>query len=172
MLIVGNNHHLYLFFSTKDGYINTGKNVFSVRFFQMASLLYPICLEEYCSYFNVAFDTLTLPCIFCRGTVWATELEVFQRRRLSLVWRGNNCYAACLRCINRTAAYERFKYFQWSVKAEYIEYFSQTPLDSLIVRCLFCMALLTNEEKVDIIASGSTFQLVRGHWKGVCRECF
>lgn len=138
----------------------------------MANLLLPVCLEEYCNYFDVTPDMLTLPCIFCRRDLCDSDLDSFSRKRLSLVWKKGVCYAACVRCVARTAAYERAKYFQCTVEAVYIEYFTQTPLQELNVRCLFCMGLLTNEEKIDIIASGSKFQLVRGHWKGVCRECF
>nr|AYA94034.1 MAG: E6 protein [Human papillomavirus] len=137
----------------------------------MENLLFPICLEEYCSYFGVLLEDLELPCIFCRLLISPEQLSVFQARNLSLVWREGNCYAACLQCISDVARYERDKYFQCTVNGIYIEYFTQKPLQELVVRCLYCMALLTNEEKVDTIGCGCNFYLVRTHWKGVCRSC-
>lgn len=137
----------------------------------MENLLYPICVEEYCSYFDVQFDELALPCIFCRIPVCSDELTTFQCRKLSLVWRKGDCYAACLACIADVAKYERDRYFQCTINGLYIEYFAQKPLQDLIVRCLYCMALITNEEKIDTIGSGCNFYLVRGNWKGVCRSC-
>lgn len=137
----------------------------------MEPLLYPLSVDEYCNYFNIAKDSLTLPCIFCKAFIDAFQLSTFQDRQLSLVWRGNSCFAACLRCIRSVAKLERYKFFQCSVKGEYIEHFTQTPLQNLIVRCLHCMCLLSSEEKVEIIACGEQFYLVRGSWKGVCRKC-
>lgn len=138
----------------------------------MENLLFPICLDEYCNYFGVDFTDLNLPCIFCRASISSAELSIFQLRQLSLVWRDGCCYAACLTCIESVAKYERDKYFQCTVNGMYIEYFSRKPLQELIVRCLYCMSLLTSEEKIDTIGCGCNFFLVRGHWKGVCRSCF
>lgn len=101
----------------------------------------------------------------------AFQLSIFQDRQLSLIWRGNRCFAACLRCIRSVAAIERNKYFQCTVQGEYIEHFTQKPLQNLIVRCLFCMWLLSGEEKIELIACGERFYLVRGAWKGICRKC-
>lgn len=138
----------------------------------MEPLLYPLCIDEYCNYFHVNLCDLTLPCIFCRTCVSSLQLATFRERCLSLVWRGDICYAACVRCINLVAEIERVKYFQCTLRGEYIEYFTQQPLQELIVRCLYCMGLLTNEEKIDVIACGQNFCLVRGHWKGICHNCF
>lgn len=138
----------------------------------MENLLFPVCVEEYCNYFGVTFSELNFLCIFCRCPVPPLELLTFQYRQLSLVWREGTCYAACIACIERVAKYERDKFFQCAVNGMYIEFFTKTPLQDLIVRCMFCMRLLTSEEKIDIIGAGATFCLVRGHWKGYCRDCF
>lgn len=137
----------------------------------MESLLYPLCVDEYCNYFGVNPCDLTLPCIFCKVQISSLQLATFNERRLSLVWRGDRCFAACINCINRVAEIERLRYFQCTLKGEYIEYFTQQALQDLIIRCLYCMGLLTNEEKIDVIASGLNFYLVRGYWKGVCYNC-
>nr|AYA93903.1 MAG: E6 protein [Human papillomavirus] len=137
----------------------------------MEPLLKPLCLDEYCNYFGVDITTLTLPCIFCHDIIDALQLSIFRERKLSLVWRGQNCYAACLQCVSNVAKIERERYFQCLLKGEYIEHCTQTPLQSLIVRCLYCMSLLSGAEKIDVIASGGNFCLVRCHWKGVCHKC-
>lgn len=137
----------------------------------MEPLLYPLCLQEYCNYFNLDKSTVTLPCIFCRNNIDSLQLAIFEQRQLSLVWRGNNCFAACVSCLSNVAAFERNKYFQCTVKGEYIEFFTRTPLQNLIVRCLFCMWLLSGDEKIELIACGENFYLVRGSWKGICRKC-
>lgn len=137
----------------------------------MEPLLKPLCVEEYCNFFHIDLCDVTLPCIFCRRVVDAVQLSVFQQRKLSLVWRGDHCFAACLQCLRQVADIERTKYFQCLVRGEYIEHCTQTPLQNLVVRCLFCMSLLSSDEKVDVIASGENFYLVRSHWKGICRSC-
>lgn len=137
----------------------------------MENLLYPVCLEEYCNYFGVEFENLRLPCIFCLHCLDTLELLSFQQKRLSLVWRNCKCYAACVTCIRQTAAIEKHRYFQCAVQGAFIEHVSQKRLQELTVRCLECMTLLTSAEKVDIIACGESFFLVRGHWKGICRAC-
>lgn len=137
----------------------------------MEPLLHPLCIDEYCNYYQISKETLTLPCIFCKNLVDAFQLSVFQQRQLSLIWRGNTCFAACVRCISSVATLERNKFCQCTVKGEYIEHFTRTPLQNLIVRCLYCMRLLSSEEKIEIIACGGQFMLVRGSWKGTCRQC-
>lgn len=137
----------------------------------MENLLYPVCLDEYCNYFGIAFYDLSLPCIFCRRTLSTLELISFNAKRLSLVWRNEKCYAACIACIKKTADIEKNRYFQCVVPGEFIEHVSQTRLQELNVRCIECMALLTPSEKIDIIACGGDFFLVRGHWKGYCCNC-
>lgn len=137
----------------------------------MEPLLKPLSVDEYCSYFNIDSLYVTLPCIFCHNSIDSLQLTIFQRRQLSLVWRGDNCFAACLSCIANVAKLERNKYFQCLVRGDYIEHCTQTPLQNLLVRCLFCMSLLGGDEKIDVIASGENFYLVRGAWKSVCRNC-
>lgn len=137
----------------------------------MENLLLPVCLDEYCNFFGVDFNTLHLPCIFCRHSLDTVELLSFKHKRLSLVWRKGKCYAACAVCVRQTAAIEKFRYSQCSVSGEFIEHVAQKRLQELIVRCLECMTLLSPAEKVDIIASGECFYLVRGHWKGICSAC-
>lgn len=137
----------------------------------METLLYPLSVDEYCTYFGVAFETLRLPCVFCFHSLDTLQLLSFQQKRLSLVWKNNKCYAACVACVRKTAAIEKNRYFQCAVRGEYIEHVSKKRLQELLVRCLECMTLLTPAEKVDIIACGESFCLVRGHWKGLCRAC-
>jgi hypothetical protein len=133
--------------------------------------IFPSCLREYCSYFNVNFLDLKLQCIFCRNICDIVDLALFFKKQLRLVWRSQIAYACCNNCIVLSARYESEKYSVCSVKAENLHALIRVPLQDVSLRCNYCIGLLTPSEKVDLITANRYVWLVRGYWRGICSAC-
>lgn len=167
-IIVGNYYPLR-FFQTGTGlYKYVCKTVI---FVQMASGRPPTTLEDFCKQFRTSFFHLKLKCIFCKFDLTLTELASFHEKGLRLVWRDRCCYACCWNCINVSARYELENYTACTVKSEYLEALLGAELNRIYVRCYKCYKRLDLAEKVDIKARDDSFLLVRGTWRGTCREC-
>ncbi|AUB51247.1 E6 protein [Human papillomavirus type 211] len=132
---------------------------------------YPTHLDDYCKHFSVSFFDLSLHCIFCGHLLDTQQLADFYRKRLSLVWRANNCFACCLQCCRVSARHEFEQYCRCSVSAGLIQDILHKPLSEIIIRCHGCLTLLDLAEKVDAVNRGDLFYLVRKAWKGLCRQC-
>lgn len=133
--------------------------------------LFPTCLKDYCSYFNICFFDLTLHCIFCRQICKLVDLAHFFEKQLKIVWRHNVPYACCNCCLELCARYESERYSVCSVKAENLHALVGIPLQQICLRCNYCLGLLTPSEKVDLIARGRYAWLVRGYWRAICSRC-
>nr|UXX42009.1 MAG: E6 [Gammapapillomavirus sp.] len=131
----------------------------------------PTNLLDYCKFFKVSFFDVTLKCIFCKFNLDLVELASFHHKRLSLVWRDAFCFACCTKCLKLSAWYESQNYYCCSVKSELISGLVGKPVEDIIVRCMFCMQLLDFMEKFDHVTRGEPFHLVRGSWRGSCRNC-
>nr|AYA93944.1 MAG: E6 protein [Human papillomavirus] len=133
--------------------------------------LFPTCLKEYCEYFGICFFDLNLKCIFCRCTCELVDLALFFQKNLRLVWRTNVPFACCNRCLELCARYESERYSVCSVKAENLHALIHIPLQDVLLRCNYCLGLLTSSEKVDLTTRGRYCWLVRGHWRAICSKC-
>lgn len=132
---------------------------------------FPKFLNDYCVYYKINFFDLRLPCIFCDIIVNPQELASFYMKKLSLIWKTGRVYACCTKCLALSARFEKDKYFQCLVSSAAIEHLTQKPLKDICVRCLYCLSLLDLAEKIDIKFKGLSYCLVRGHWRGLCRNC-
>ncbi|ADE45482.1 E6 [Human papillomavirus 127] len=131
----------------------------------------PLKLEDYCSRYGISFFALQLRCIFCRHFVDTVQLAAFHAKCLSLLWRKNVCYACCTPCLRLSAKYELERYYQCSLKSHFIEDVLHKPLSEIVIRCMECLSLLDMIEKVEHLLQDLPFHLVRGHWRGKCRNC-
>nr|AYA94775.1 MAG: E6 protein [Human papillomavirus] len=137
----------------------------------MAEELFPTRLDEYCRYFDISFFVLRLRCIFCNSFLDPQDLARFYMKQLNLIWKNKVAFGCCTLCLNLSAIYEKTKFFQCTVNSVNIEHLARKSLKDIPVRCLFCLKLLDLAEKFDIKVREDLYCLVRGHWRGVCREC-
>jgi hypothetical protein len=132
---------------------------------------FPKFLNDFCSHFQINFFDLCLPCIFCRCTLNPQELAGFYMKKLSLVWKEGRVFACCTKCLLLSAQYEKEHFFQCVASSGALEHLTKKTLSDICVRCIYCLTLLDLAEKVDIKNRELTYSLVRGHWRGVCRNC-
>lgn len=128
-------------------------------------------LVDYCKQENLSFFDLQLYCLFCKFLIPLPDLASFYCKKLALVYRDGNAFAACTKCLRLSAIFENERYYTCSVKAHLLSDLLGKPLNEIAVRCENCMSLLDYIEKYDCIYSGGYFHLVRGNWRGCCRNC-
>lgn len=133
--------------------------------------LQPTRLDEFCKVHCIDFFNLRLPCIFCKFLCSLEDLAAFYQKNLSIVYRCGNPHACCTKCLKHTAKYERNRFFQCAVRFAFIDVVAGKPLDDLLVRCLYCFAVLDHAEKYDCLSRDEQVVLVRGHWRSCCRNC-
>ena len=131
----------------------------------------PVRLDDFCNYYCVSLFDLSLPCIFCKFICDLQDLASFHLKRLSIVWRSGKPYICCRKCVKLSALYEAENYCVCVVKASVLEGLLHKSLQSVAIRCLCCYQLLDLCEKLDCCARNENFSLVRGTWRGPCRNC-
>ena len=131
----------------------------------------PLKIEDYCNRYGISFFALQLRCIFCKHWIDTVQLAAFHAKRLTLLWRQNVCYACCAPCLRLSAKYECERYYQCSLKSTFIVDVLHKPLSEIVIRCLHCLCMLDLIEKVEHLITDDPFHLVRGHWRGTCRNC-
>nr|AYA94674.1 MAG: E6 protein [Human papillomavirus] len=142
----------------------------AVSSFLMAAY-FPRRLDEYCQFYQIDFFSLRLPCIFCLFYPSLQDLADFYCKKLNIVWRKNVPYVCCSKCCKHSALLERQKFFQCSVKCSILDAVVGKPLKEIVIRCVSCFALLDYAEKLDLCTRDDVVLLVRGHWRGDCRNC-
>lgn len=133
--------------------------------------LFPTCVKDYCSYFEINFLDLSLPCIFCRFRCNIVDLAQFYSKQLRLIWRNNIAFACCEKCLKLCAKYEFEQHCVCSVRAEHLHGLIRVPMDQVLLRCTYCFAVLTASEKVDLVAGSRYVWLIRGYWRAMCSKC-
>lgn len=131
----------------------------------------PLRLDDFCAVYSVSLFDVSLPCIFCKFVCDLQDLAAFHIRNLCLVWRSEQAFACCRKCINLSAKYEYDNYCVCIVNALSIEQLLGLSLKDIFIRCLCCYKLLDIAEKLDCCAGNEFFALVRGTWRGPCRNC-
>lgn len=131
----------------------------------------PRTVQDYCHSFNLPLDSVRLPCLFCGNYCCTEDLLQCMLKNFCLVWKGPFCYAACTPCVYASAKHEYRNYFQCFVKGPAVEHLAQKSLFLLHVRCIHCLKELDDAEKAGHLAKHIDFALVRGNWRGFCREC-
>ena len=131
----------------------------------------PTALDDFCRRFDISFFDLHLTCIFCSHTVDLQDLASFYLKKLSLICRGGCYYACCSECLRLSARFEQENYFQCSIKAVNLEEVAQRKIKEICIRCVCCLRLLDIVEKLDLLYSDQACYLIRGLWRGYCRNC-
>lgn len=168
-IIVGNYDFLGIVFQPAPVTI---KDMFckALSLFSMAGLS-PTSVDEYCKTFDVSFFNVKIPCLFCNFDLSLVDLAGFVNKVLSLVWRGNKCFACCIKCLKLSAKFERENFMRCTVSGEALEYLLKEPLSQIIIRCLYCYKRLDFIEKIDCCYAELPFCLIRCHWRNCCRHC-
>lgn len=131
----------------------------------------PKRLDAYCEQQGISFFELRIRCLFCNFELDLQELADFHQKNLSLIYKEDTVFAACIRCIKLSARYERENYCRCSVPPDSIESVTGQKLSDLVVRCYMCYRRLDTAEKIDCVAADEDFLLVRHHWRNICRYC-
>nr|AYA94392.1 MAG: E6 protein [Human papillomavirus] len=131
----------------------------------------PVRLDDFCNFFSVSIFDLYLPCIFCKFICDLQDLAAFHVKKLSIVWRNGKAFVCCRKCVQLSAKYEFDNYSVCVVKACSLEGLLHKSLQSITIRCVSCYQLLDLTEKIDCCARQDDFALVRGSWRGPCRNC-
>ena len=132
---------------------------------------FPTDLREYCTYCGVCLFDLCLQCIFCKCHVDIVDLAKFYKKKLRVVWKKNVAYVCCTKCLFASAKYEAEQHFQCAVKVCDLHGLLDRPLQDIHMRCYYCLGTLDLQEKVDLISRGKSACLIRGYWRGPCRDC-
>nr|AYA94835.1 MAG: E6 protein [Human papillomavirus] len=129
-------------------------------------------LVDYCKQENLTFFELTLKCLFCNFVVSLPDLASFHCKQLALVYRNNIAFAACSQCLRLSAAFETQRYYTCSIRAGLLSDVIGRHLSDIPIRCEYCLQLLDYIEKFDCIYRSGYFHLVRGNFRGCCRNCY
>lgn len=70
-----------------------------------------------------------------------------------------------------TALYEKENFFVCTVKSHLLTGLVDKDLSEIIIRCQDCYAILDYLEKLYHVYNDLDFVLIRGNWRGVCRNC-
>ena len=132
---------------------------------------FPTDLDSYCHYFKISFFDLVLKCIFCKFPLSIIDLASFHNKKLSVIWRDNTPFACCSKCLRLTALYERQNYFVCTAKSYSLTSLTGKELCDIHIRCLHCYAFLDYVEKLRHLYNDVDFALIRGGWRGTCRNC-
>ncbi|ATQ38359.1 E6 [Gammapapillomavirus 12] len=131
----------------------------------------PLKLDDYCKHYGISFFNLRLRCIFCKHWIDTVQLAAFHVKRLTLLWRNDVCFACCTPCLTLSARYERERFYQCSVKSDFLEDILHKPLADIVIRCVDCLCMLDLIEKIEHLLLDRPFHLIRGYWRGTCRNC-
>lgn len=131
----------------------------------------PTKLDQFCLQNGISFFDVRLRCVFCGHWISTNELADFHCKCLSLIWKKNVCYAACCSCLKLCARCESERFYQCNVSSAFIEDIVHKPLSDIVIRCLHCLTKLDMLEKLEHRYLEKRFHLIRGYWRGECRNC-
>lgn len=131
----------------------------------------PLTITEYCARFGFALADVRIPCNFCRSYLCVQDCAAFDLKQFRLLWKNAFCYACCRACMRLSAAYEVERFIQCICDCKYVTDLVKKPLKCIPMRCLLCLALLDFSEKLEHLFLNEPFTLVRGNWRGFCRNC-
>jgi hypothetical protein len=132
---------------------------------------FPTDLDSYCTYFKISFFDLKLNCIFCKFPLSIVDLASFHNKKLSVIWRDYTPYVCCSKCLRLTALYEKQNFFVCTAKSHLLTGLLGKELSEINIRCLHCYCFLDYIEKLRHLYNDLDFVLIRGTWRGICRNC-
>lgn len=137
----------------------------------MASPPFPTRLDVYCDTYGITLFNLALPCVICKNIVRLTEAAEFHEKSLAVLWKNRRPHLACRVCLSALAKFEQDNFYTDSIRAQDLAASIGTPLLGILIRCNFCMRLLSHSEKADLLANNCPVHRVRQHFRAPCRFC-
>lgn len=127
---------------------------------------------ELCRRLNKKASDVQLNCIFCGGTLTDYDKFTFDVKALCLITRGGKGpYGACVRCCEFRAFADCVRNAQCTLELDGVERVTGKRSEDIVVRCMFCLGLLTNADKKLAKEKRKPFILVRKCWRGSCGAC-
>lgn len=135
-------------------------------------MMQPCTISEYAARLAIPLEDCLIPCRFCDCYLDYLDLIAFDVKVLRLIWRDTFVYGCCGECSKKNAKAELNHFYERSVSLVELVAEENKPLKDIIVRCGFCLKLLSYLEKVHTSNSGQgLFHRVRNGWKGFCWCC-
>lgn len=131
----------------------------------------PVSITAYCSAFGFTFDQVRIPCKFCKSYLTVQDCAAFDLKKFKLLWKDGFCYGCCRSCMRLSAAFESSKFKQCVCSCYFVVDLVEKPLREIPMRCIECLAFLDYSEKLQHLHLNENFSLVRGNWRGYCRNC-
>lgn len=132
----------------------------------------PSSISDYAGALDIPIEDCLVPCTFCDEFLDFRDLIAFDCKGLQLLWKDFHVYGCCIECSKKSARAELDYFYEFSVTVEGLLHREQKCLESILVRCGFCLKKLSFLEKVHTSQSGlGLFHRVRNSWKGICWSC-
>ncbi|AXQ03961.1 E6 [Canine papillomavirus 23] len=131
----------------------------------------PASIGDLCVFLGRPAPQIQLFCIFCGNDLNNVDKLNFDKKALRLIWRGCGVYGACNKCCEFRAYDDCLKNTQCTFEGDGVEAVTGLRLQDVVVRCRFCLGLLTTAEKVAATHRQEPFHLVRKYWRGTCSSC-
>lgn len=132
---------------------------------------YPQSVAGLASLLDIPVEDVLLPCNFCGKFLTFLELQEFDAKILTLIWKEHLVYACCRCCCTASGFFEFQHFYEQSVLGRDIETVANKTIFEIVVRCHQCLRLLDQIDKLDICGRRQHFHKVRGGWRGRCRFC-
>ncbi|QYI89516.1 E6 early protein [Bos taurus papillomavirus 32] len=118
-----------------------------------------------------AYNFSRLKCVFCKSELGALDAFRCQNHRYNPFIKGQ-LFGACMTCIATAFTIERLCYPVTHVAPrDFASVFGFTVYD-IVVRCTFCGAILTDNEKQRNHLKDICYYSVRGKIRGQCYTCY
>lgn len=131
----------------------------------------PTTIKELADLLDIPLVDCLIPCNFCGKFLDFLEVCDFDKKQLTLIWKGHFVTACCRSCCAATATFEFNEFYQQTVLGRDIELATGKSIFDLKIRCQTCLSFLDTIEKLDSCGRGFPFHKVRDKWKGICRQC-
>ncbi|QYI89665.1 E6 early protein [Bos taurus papillomavirus 27] len=116
-------------------------------------------------------------CMVCGVPLSPEETKKFHKKGLRSVKKQKKnirrSYGACDRCCFLLAAQEANSCCAEDITLEGdgVSLFTGLSLDRVHMWCLYCLATLTDDDKVENVLNNKPFVKRRGRWRGTCHSC-
>jgi hypothetical protein len=132
---------------------------------------YPESVAGLAVLLDIPIEDLLIPCNFCGNFLSFLELNEFDAKNLTLIWKEHLVFACCRCCCTASGFFEFQNFYEGSVIGRDIETVEHKSIFDITVRCHQCLRLLDLIDKLDICGRSQHFHKVRGAWRGRCKYC-
>lgn len=120
---------------------------------------------------GVAITDFPISCYYCSQWLTAHEKILYQHSSLLVVWKDDLPFACCQPCIRTGAKVDFLIGFTRTVGVSNLTEVTSAPWESVLVRCLCCLRMLTTTEKEDLLRSNKSLYLVKDSIRVPCALC-